>query len=132
MMSSEKLNKNQNNERFSAIRKYEVAAQLNFQFHMLARLDDTCNVPRENIQVHPNFEFALKTRLNWMKNCNEEYDAHCQVILGSLDSNFCVLISLGIWLVIFFVTFHMPNSHLMCLVSLLIVHFQREEHPVNK
>ena len=42
---------------------------------MLARLDDICNVPRENIQVHPNFEFALNTSLNWAKNCNEERDA---------------------------------------------------------
>ena len=32
----------------------------------------TCNVPRENIEVYPNFPFALKTRLNWAKNCNEE------------------------------------------------------------
>ena len=93
---------NQNDKRYSAIIKYGVAAQMNFQFHMLARLDDTCNVPRENIQVHPNFEFALKTRLNWAKNCDEERDAPWQVILGSLDSNFCVLISLGMWLVIFF------------------------------
>ena len=75
---------------------------MKFQFHMLARLNDTCNVPRENIQVHPNFEFALKTRSNLAKNCNEERDAPWQVILGSLDLNFDVLISLGMWLVVFF------------------------------
>ena len=66
---------NQNNKRYSTIIKYGLAAQINFQFHMLARLDDICNVPRENIQVHPNFEFALNTSLNWAKNCNEERDA---------------------------------------------------------
>ena len=59
---------------------------------MLARLDVTCNVPRKNIQVHPNFEFTLKTKLNWAKNVNEERDASWQVILGSHDSSFCVLI----------------------------------------
>ena len=44
--------------------KYGVAAQMNFQFHLMARLDDTCKVPRENLEIHPNFSFALKTRLN--------------------------------------------------------------------
>ena len=75
---------------------------MNFQFHMASRLYGTCNISRENIQVHPNFEFALKTRLNWAKSSNEERDTPWQVILGSFDSNFCVLISLGMWLVVFF------------------------------
>jgi len=81
------------------VTKYGVAAQMNFQFHLMARLDDTCNVPRENLETHPNFPFALKTRLNWAKNCNEERDAPWQIILGSVDSSFCVLISLALWLV---------------------------------
>ncbi len=75
---------------------------MNFQFHMLARLDDTCNVLRGNIKVHPNFKFALVTRLNWAKNCNKERDTPWQIMLGSLDSSFCVLISLALWLVTFF------------------------------
>ena len=89
-------------DRNSTISKFGVSAQMNFQFHMLARLDDTCNIPKENIQIHPNFKFALKTRLNWAKNCNEERDAPWQIVLGSLDSSFCVLISLALWLVTFF------------------------------
>ena len=75
----------------SVVTKYGVGAQMNFQFHLMARLDDTCNIPRENIEVHPNFPFALKTRLNWAKNCNEERDAPWKIILGSVDSSFCVL-----------------------------------------
>ena len=81
------------------VTKYGVAAQMNFQFHLMARLDDTCNIPRENLEVHPNFPFALKTRLNWAKNCNEERDAPWQIVLGSIESSFCVLISLALWLV---------------------------------
>ena len=38
-----------NDSKYSTITKFGVAAQMNFQFHMLARLDDTCNVPRGNI-----------------------------------------------------------------------------------
>ena len=76
----------------------------------MARLDDTCNIPRENIEVHPDFPFALKTRLNWAKNCNEERDAPWQIVLGSVDSSFCVLISLSLWLVASFK--YLPHSKL--------------------
>ena len=81
------------------VTKYGVAAQMNFQFHLMARLDDTCNILRQNLEIHPNFPFALKTRLNWAKNCNEERDAPWQIVLGCVDSSFCVLISLSLWLV---------------------------------
>ena len=101
-----KLKEGDNN----VVTKYGVSAQMNFQFHLMARLDDTCNVPRENIQVHPNFPFALKTRLNWAKNCNEERDAPWQIVLGCVDVNFCVLISLSLWLVSSFK--FLPNAKL--------------------
>ena len=41
---------------------------------------------------------ALKTRLNGSKNVNDECDAPGQVVLGSLDQVFCVILSLGLWL----------------------------------
>ena len=78
--------------------KYGVPAQLNYQFHMIARLDDTMNTLEENIQCHPQFNFALMTKLSWSKNVREERDAPWQIMLGSYDSDFCVLIALAIWL----------------------------------
>ena len=105
---------------------------MNFQFHTLARIDDTCNVPKEKKTALPNFNFALKTRLNWAKNCYKERNAPWQVVLGSLDSSFCVLISLALWLIMFFSCSSTCKSHLMLLVSLPIVEFQKEEHQANK
>ena len=49
-------------------------------------------------EIHPNFPFALKTRLNWAKNYNEERDAPWQIVLRSVDSSFCVSILLSLWL----------------------------------
>ena len=69
-----------------AVVKYGVSAQMNFQFHLMARLDDCCNVPRENLEIHPNFPFALKTRLNWAKNCNEERE-RCSIHGKELAEN---------------------------------------------
>ena len=75
---------------------YGVPAQMNYQFHTIARADDTMNVLLENIQSHPRFPFCLKTKLNWSKNVREERDVLWQIVMGSNDSNYCVIISLPI------------------------------------
>ena len=77
---------------------FGMPALINFQFHMIARIDDTTQVIMEHIRVHDNFENALKTRLNWSKNVQDERDAPWQVVLGSMNAVFCVFISLGLWL----------------------------------
>ncbi|KAI2497781.1 hypothetical protein MHU86_16723 [Fragilaria crotonensis] len=82
----------------SAIWKYGMPALMNFQFHMIARIDDTTQVIMDHIRVHDNFENALKTRLNWSKNVQDECDAPWQIVLGSMNPVFCVYISLGLWL----------------------------------
>lgn len=82
----------------SVIWKYGMPAIMNFQFHMIARIDDTTQVTIDHIRVHDNFENALKTRLNWSKNVNDERDAPWQIVLGSMDPVYCVFISLALWL----------------------------------
>ncbi len=89
----------------SAVWKYGMPALINFQFHMMTRIDDTTQVIMDHIRVHDNFENALKTRLNWSKNVHDERDAQWQIILGSMDLVFCVLISLGLWL-----EFHLQSN----------------------
>ena len=104
-----------------------MPALINFQFHLIARIDDatqartvpddnfpsslmlmldlprrscspTSQVILENLCVHVSFPNALKTRLNWSKNVNDERDAPWQVVLGSMDPVLCVILSLGLWL----------------------------------
>ena len=86
------------NTNTSRIWKYGMPALINFQFHLIARIDDTTQVILDHIRVHDNFSDALKTRLNWSKNVQDERDAPWQVILGCMNPVFCVLISLGLWL----------------------------------
>jgi hypothetical protein len=82
----------------SLIWLYGMRALVNYQFHLMARVDDTTQVVLEHIKVHDKFCNCLKTRLNWSKNVNDERDAPWQVILGSVNSSFCCFISLGLWL----------------------------------
>jgi hypothetical protein len=96
--SSPHADQQQNNTSTSIIWRYGMPALINFQFHLIARIDDTTQVIMDHIRVHDNFENALKTRLNWSKNVQDERDAPWQVILGSMNPIFCNFISLGLWL----------------------------------
>ena len=84
--------------RNSGIWRYGLYALTNFQFHLIARIDDTTQVLIDNIRVHDSFCNALKTRLNWSKNVSEERDAPWQIVLGSMDTAFCVYTSLALWM----------------------------------
>ena len=84
--------------------KYGFSALINFQFHLLARIDDTTQLLLDHLRVHDNFAFAMKTKLNWSKNVQEERDAPWQIVLGAMDPVFCVLISLAVWLEFFLLT----------------------------
>ena len=66
-----------------------MPALTNYQFHMIARIDDTTQVVLEHIQINDNFENALKTWLNWSKNVRDERDAPWQIMLAtSMDPVF--------------------------------------------
>jgi hypothetical protein len=77
--------------------KYGMPALINFQFHLIAQIENTTQVILDHIRVHDNFSDTLKT-LNWSKNVRDERDAPWQVILGCMNTVFCVFISLGLWL----------------------------------
>jgi hypothetical protein len=44
--------------------RYGISAMVNFQFHLIACVDDSTQLVLEHIQVHDSFPSALKTRLN--------------------------------------------------------------------
>jgi hypothetical protein len=81
----------------SPIWRYGMSAMINFQFHVIGRIDDTTQVLVDHIRVHDSFPNCLKTKLNWSKNVGEERDAPWQIVLGSMDTTYCVLVSIAIW-----------------------------------
>ena len=83
---------------------YMVTAAAKFQFHMMARLDDTCRFEESDLKPHPLFPFALLARMCWSKNVYEERGAPDQIILGCMDHRYCVLLALGIYLKIWIST----------------------------
>jgi len=79
-------------------KRYGISAMTNFQFHLIARVDNSTQLVLEHNRVHDKFPSALKTRLNWSKNVDDKRDAPWQIVLGSLNPVYCVLCSLALWL----------------------------------
>jgi hypothetical protein len=70
-----------------------------FQFHLIARIDCVCQLQQSKLKAHERLPLqALKVKFNWSKNVLEEQDAPWQRILRSIDSTFCVLLNLAVWL----------------------------------
>ena len=75
---------------------YKTTAMLKLQFHLIARMDDICNLESADLREHEQYpEFSLQTRVAWSKNVNEERDCPPQIILGANDADFCPLIGLA-------------------------------------
>ena len=53
-------------------RKYMYPCIFKFQFHLIARLDDSCHLKKENIKLCRDFDFTLTAKLRWSKNVHEE------------------------------------------------------------
>jgi hypothetical protein len=70
--------------------KFGMPAFLNYQFHLIARIDNTTQVTIDNIYVHNEISNCLKTKLSWSKNVQEERDVPWQMMMGSMHSDYCV------------------------------------------
>jgi hypothetical protein len=80
--------------------KIRFSTMLKFQFHIIGRSDDICNLETRDLRSHDKFgDFALSTKVSWSKNVLEERDCPEQILLGSNDTDFCVLLgALACWL----------------------------------
>jgi regulator of replication initiation timing len=78
-----------------------VPALIKFQFHMISRIDDASQFLMDNLTANDDNDFTLRSKLNWSKNVREERDAPNQIVIGAMDSLYCVLIGLAVWLEIF-------------------------------
>ena len=80
------------------MKKYAIPALCAFQFHLIGRIDDTCQFMLAELATHDVHPFALRARMCWSKNVMEERQAPSQIILGAHDPDFCTLLNLGLYL----------------------------------
>jgi hypothetical protein len=76
--------------------QFKTTLMLKLQFHLIARMDDICNLESSNLRKHEKFgAFALQTQVSWSKKVNEERNCPSHIILGANDPGFCPLLGLG-------------------------------------
>lgn len=64
--------------------------------HIIARSDDLSHVESKDLRSHPIFsQIALEMAVSWSKNVLEERQCPPQILLGSWDAIFCVLLHLA-------------------------------------
>lgn len=101
-------NSNNNN-----INRYGIPALLNFNNHLITRIDDSCQWKQCLFRHHPTYpDFAAQCRLAWSKNVRTEADAPWQIILGCNDPMFCVVLSLAVWLEFYLGTFQSASPYM--------------------
>ena len=93
--------RNREREAMNPVWNFGCVAFMNFQFHMIARVDDSMQFKMENLRKSCSFPFFLQARLNWSKNVGEERDAPWQLVMGSMNMAYCIYCTLSLWLEIF-------------------------------
>jgi hypothetical protein len=81
------------------LKKHTLPEICTFHSHLISRIDDTCHFHTRELQIHDQHPFTLKARrMCWSKNVIQEHQAPVQIVLGSNDPTFCVLLNIGLYL----------------------------------
>ena len=65
---------------------------------MIVHLDDVMNFKLKNLMANIESPDTIKSKMRWSKNVLEERASPDQIIFGSMDWTYCVLLSLAIHL----------------------------------
>ena len=79
----------------------------------MARLDDIGNFKWEDEMVNLEYPYTLKSKMRWSKNVLKERESPNQIILGSMDPNFCVKLGLALHLEHANLKIHQNNTPLL-------------------
>jgi hypothetical protein len=79
-------------------RRYLMSALNRFQFHMIARIDDTAKFYVEDLKANSQFDFTILAKMCWSKNVQDERDAPDQIVIGAMDRRYCAHIGFAVHL----------------------------------
>lgn len=96
--------------------KIRTTTMLKYQYNLISRCDDLGNFLVKDIHSHtdPAFaSFSLQTRVRWSKNVKDERDCPDQILLGSGDPDYCVLLGLAVYLECWLIDGNGANSGML-------------------
>ena len=80
---------------------FGIPSLFKFQYNMLSRIDDSTQFRMANLTANEDFNFTLRSKLNWSTNVHEEHEAPNHILMGAMDPMYCVLLALAVFLEIF-------------------------------
>ena len=78
--------------------RYRYPTMMKFMFHLISRGDDAAHIKKEDLVVSTQYPWTLTVKLRWSKNVNEARDCPHQIILGSMDVSYCLLLAMTVFL----------------------------------
>ena len=81
--------------------RYRLPTMMKLQYHLITRSDDLGHFRTDDLKGYSDPKycmFALAIKVVWSKNLHEERHCPEQIILGSMDSTYCLLMALSIYL----------------------------------
>jgi hypothetical protein len=73
-------------------------AMMNFQYHLIARSDDTCHVKKDVLSTSSEFEGYLTAKIRWSKNVGDDTNCREQILIPSMDTRTFCYLNLALWL----------------------------------
>jgi hypothetical protein len=81
--------------------RHRIPTMMKYQYHLIARSDDIAHFKIEDLSGHKDqrFQFlALQVKVRWSKAVLDERQCPPQILLGSMDPEFCLLLALAVYL----------------------------------
>ena len=70
---------------------------------MIARVNDTAKFRSPNLKSFNKFpDYRVTAKLCWTKNTNKKWEPPTQILFGSSDWRYCVVLLLMVWLDYYF------------------------------
>jgi hypothetical protein len=91
------------------VHQYKYPAMTLWQYHLIGRVDDTAHFQVGDPRGHDVYDFAIKTKVRWSKNVQDERLCPDQILLGAYDDEFCIFIMLSIYLESFLEQYPTPK-----------------------
>jgi hypothetical protein len=95
---------------------YRYTTMMKFQYHLIARCDDMGNFKIRDVygNTDPLFcSFCLQTKVHWSKNVQEERDCPDQILLGSSDPDYCILLAFALYFEIWLIAENGMNGRVL-------------------
>ena len=80
------------------VNRKKFQAMVKLQYHIIGRCDDLSHLKKNVLEASTQLPGRLTVKMRWSKNVLEERDCPKQIIMGAMNSKYCVELGLALYL----------------------------------